>query len=102
MRFGQLVVDRQRLLGGVRSNGHRLLRRQLQNISQNVTVGESRVSQRVLWIDLNCFLEIFNGLVDVLRFSLVPVIASLPVKFVGLGIRGVPFDELLLLLACQL
>ena len=65
-----------------------------------MNVGQTNVSTGEIRIERDGFLKIGNGFLD-LAGALVPVIVSLHVERVGLGIAGLVLDERSSLFVCQ-
>src|SRR5207247_7221997 len=67
-----------------------------------VSVGQTRVSERVIWISLNRLREALEGLPKSFFRALVPEIAALKVKVISFGVIGMAFSQSLLVFAGQL
>src|SRR5439155_25182571 len=95
--FGQRVIN-------LDCFGRRLFR-QRENIpgranaltaQKAVTVGEPRVSERVVWIFGDGLTEIIEGLLIALCRPFVPIESALQVKLIRLGVSGVVLSDPLL------
>src|SRR6266480_3217737 len=66
---------------------------------QQVAVGESNISERVVRIFVGCLLKLIERLLEILRSPLLPVITTFQIELVGFWICCIAFNKALLLFA---
>src|SRR5262245_56655943 len=94
MGFGQVLVERQSLLRRILRLRESLVSRQYAVVDQHaVAIGQSRVSRRVVRIDIYRLFEEFGALLNVIGGSFAPGVAAFHIKLLGF--------EAALLLAAQ-